>query len=313
MLIQDKEVRLILAKFDTGAGKKGAADGPEALLNALKKSGIEFNQVGRLDNVPVSGNGEHPYCKNIETLTQNSTNLCQMVYDTCQAGQLPLIFSGDHSNAIGGLSGLKCAHPDKRIGVIWVDAHADLHSPYTTPSGNMHGMPLAALLGLDNAGDAHNKISDNEKQAWDKLKSVGPGTIVPKILSSDLVFIGLRDAEPEEWHLIDQYHIKFFEPEDFKAHGIYYAINHGLKHLEHCDLLYVSFDVDSMDPSLADGTGTPVNDGLSKVEAESVMKSLINHPKLGAFEITEINPGLDHKEKKMADLTSEILAFALKK
>lgn len=312
MIIQDKAVRLILAKFDTGAGKKGAADGPEALLKELKKVHVEFDDVTQMDNVPVSGNGQHPFCKNIEVLTDNSIQLCQLVYQSRLDGKLPVIFSGDHSNAIGGLSGLKCAHPDKRIGVIWVDAHADLHSPYTTPSGNMHGMPLAVLLGTDNLSKAHNAISESEKQAWDKLKSIGPNQIMPKIEPGDLVFIGLRDAEPEEWSLIDELGIRFFEPADFKAHGIYYAINHALKHLDHCDLIYVSFDVDSMDPELADGTGTPVKDGLSKVEAESVMKSFLNHPKLGAFEVTEINPGLDKKSKKMAELTAEIFAFGLK-
>ncbi len=313
MIIQDKAVRLILAKFDTGAGKKGAADGPMALLNQLKKSKVEFEDKVELENVPVTENGHHPFCKNIEVLTENSIQLCELIYQARNEGKLPLIFSGDHSNAIGGLSGLKCAHPDKRIGVIWIDAHADLHSPYTTPSGNMHGMPLAVLLGVDNESEAHNQISEPEKQAWDKLKSIGPNAIMPKIQAQDLVFIGLRDAEQEEWKLIDHLGVRFFEPDDFKAHGIYFAINHALKHLEHCDLLYVSFDVDSMDPSIADGTGTPVENGLSQIEAESVMKSFLNHPKLGAFEITEINPGLDKKSKKMAELTAEIFAFALKK
>lgn len=313
MIIQDKEVRLVLAKFDTGAGKKGAANGPESLLKALTGMNIDFDDVVRLENVPVTGNGAHPWCKNIEILTENSQKLSQLVFDAVKQEKLPIIFSGDHSNAIGGLSGLKCAYPDKRIGVIWVDAHADMHSPYTTPSGNMHGMPLAALLAIDNETNAKNQISELEKSAWDALKSLGPSAIMPKIFAQDLAFIGLRDAEKEEWSLIDEYKIRTFEPMDIKEHGIYYAINHALKHLQHCDHLYVSFDVDSMDPSLADGTGTPVKDGLTKVEAESVMKALLNHPKLAAFEITEINPGLDTKSQKMADLTAEILAFAIKR
>lgn len=312
MLIQDKDVRLILAKFDTGAGRKGAADGPEALLKELKRTGIEFDDVKKLENVPVTGNHNHPYCKNIEILSENSISLCKMIVEAVEDNKLPVIFSGDHSNAIGGLSGLKCAHPDKRVGVIWVDAHADMHSPYTTPSGNMHGMPLAALLGIDNSEMARNTVSETEKAAWDKLKALGKGAIQPKINSNDLVFIGIRDAEKEEWSLIEKLGIKTYEPDDIKEHGIYYAINHALKHLEACDLLYVSFDVDSMDPSMANGTGTPVEDGLKRVEAESVFKSLLNHPKLGAFEITEINPGLDTMSQKMAVLTAEIMSFGLK-
>lgn len=312
MLLNGRKVSLIMAMFDTGAGKKGAAEGPEHLYKSLAKSSVVFDEVHRLENAVVSVNNVHPYCKHIEQITENSNKLCQFVYDTCNEGKLPLIFSGDHSNAIGGLSGLKCAYPDKRIGVIWVDAHADLHSPYTTPSGNMHGMPLAALLAFDNLTLAKNNISEDERKAWDKLKSLGPNAVNPKIFPQDLVFIGLRDAESQEWSLIDQHGIKTFEPTDIKAHAIYHTVNHALKHLEHCDMLYVSFDVDSMDPNLANGTGTPVEDGLSRIESESIIKTLINHPKLAAFEITEINPSLDTKEKKMADLTAEILTFALK-
>ncbi|MCC6818877.1 MAG: arginase [Bacteroidia bacterium] len=313
MRIQDKVVSLILAKFDTGAGKKGAADGPENLLKALSKSNIIFDDVQRLENESSHSHSAHPFCKNIDILASNSQHLCQMVYDTVNQNKLPIIFSGDHSNAIGGLSGLKCAYPEKRIGVIWIDAHADLHSPYTTPSGNMHGMPLAVLLALDNLSHAKNPISETEKSAWDALKSIGPNAVMPKISAQDLVFIGLRDAEKEEWGLIDELNIKFFEPEDIKEHGIYYVINHSLEHLNHCDLLYISFDVDSMDPNLADGTGTPVDNGLTRIEAESVVKTLLNHPKTAAFEITEINPSLDTKAQKMADLTAEIVSMALKK
>lgn len=298
--------------FDTGAGKKGAAAGPIDLKNKLMSGGVEFELESTAISENVESNADHAFCKNIETIKANAEGLALAVENSIHNGEFPLIFSGDHSNAIGGLSGLKNAYPDKNIGVIWIDAHADMHSPYTTPSGNMHGMPLAALLGMDNTIRAHNKVTDTEQSLWNDLKAVGSKRIVPKILPNNLAFIALRDAESEEWGLIDDYDITYFGPDDIKEHGIYYTINKALKKLEHCDGLYISFDVDSMDPGISVGTGTPVPEGLSKVEAESVVKTLLNHPKTLVFEVTEINPSLDEGGTKMADVTASILQFALK-
>ncbi len=311
MTIQDKPVRLILAKCDTGAGKKGAQAGPQALLTELNNRHITFDDVISLEPIPVEESEDIRYCKHIETVKSNSENLSQAIVETVNANKLPVIFSGDHSNAIGGISGIKNAHPNKRIGVIWVDAHADLHSPYTTPSGNLHGMPLAAMLAQDNTKCAEHELNELEISNWNALKSIGQSAS-PKILGTDLVFIGIRDLEPEEWSLIDDLNIQYYDPDYIKEHGIYNVINNSVKHLEHCDLLYVSFDVDSMDPEMANGTGTPVPGGLSKTEAESVLKSLIHHPKLAALEITEINPSLDEKDQKMASLTADILAYAIR-
>jgi arginase len=308
MKLNNKSLRLILSQFDIGAGKKGAAKGPEELLEALIRNGIVFDEVDKLSNadIPIS-ESKHPYCKNIEELKMSSVRLSESVEQAIQNDKFPIIFSGDHSNAIGGVSGLKSAYPDKRIGVIWVDAHADLHSPYTTPSGNMHGMPLAALIADDNAESKKNNISEEEAKLWNELKSIGSGNIVPKIHPQDLVFIGLRDAEQQEWHLIDKYEIMYFGPDDIKMHGIYYAINHAVSHLEPCDMIYVSFDVDSMDPSLSTGTGTPVEEGLNATEAEAVLFTLLNHPKTAILEITEINPDLDGDGQKMSELTANLL------
>jgi arginase len=311
MIIQNQAVRLLLAKCDTGAGKKGAENGPDALLAALKKHNIIFDDCLTLDALSVEEDPEMKFCKHVETVSSNAQRLNDAVIASVKDNKKTIVFSGDHSNAIGGLSGFVNAQPDKSIGVIWIDAHADLHSPYTTPSGNMHGMPLAALLATNNLSQVKNGLSEKEKEAWDNLKQTG-GDTTPKISAKNIVFIALRDAEPEEWHLIDENNIKNFEPEYIKEHGIYNVINNSLKHLDHCDSLYVSFDVDSMDPSMADGTGTPVDNGLSKAEAEAVLKTLIHHPKTGLVEITEINPSLDTRPIKMAELTAEILASALK-
>jgi arginase len=311
MKIQNQAVRLILAKYDTGAGKKGAKMGPDALVKELEKLGVSFDDSHSVDGLFVEEDPSVQWCKYIETVANNSVILNNKVIDSIAEGKKTIIFSGDHSNAIGGLSGFVNANAEKRIGVIWIDAHADLHSPFTTPSGNMHGMPLAAMLGADNISQTKNTLNEKEIAAWENLKNIGECK-QPKILPENIVFISLRDAEAEEWHLINEKNIKCFEPDYIKEHGIYNVINNCLKHLEKCDTLYVSFDVDSMDPSMANGTGTPVEDGLSKSEAEALLKTFIHHPKTGLLEITEINPGLDTLPLKMAELTAEILASALK-
>ena len=134
---------------------------------------------------------------------------------------------------------------------------------------------------------------------------------MPKVKASDIVFIGIRDAEAEEWGLIDDNKILCFGPDDLKEHGIYYALNKAVAQLSTCDLIYVSFDADSVDPSIANGTGTPSPDGLTLNEAEAVFSFLMKLPNLGAFEITEINPSLDSGERKMARVMADLLIHGL--
>ena len=313
MAIKNQKIQVVVSNFEIGAGKIGASEGPLALIDALKQLDLEFESPILLNNNSNSiSESNTPFCKHIFEIEKASNLLNSEIENQLSQNKFPLILSGDHSNAIGGISGVKNAYPDKRIGVIWVDAHADLHSPYTTPSGNMHGMPLAALISTDNMKFQKNQISEQESEAWNRLKSIGSKSIAPKIKPEDIVFIGIRDAEKEEWGLIEEFGIKTFEPHDIKEHGIFYAINNALKHLEPCDLIYVSFDVDSMDPSISIGTGTTSPDGLSFVEAEAVFKSFLNHPKLVAFEITEINPSLDQEGDKMANVVASLLNYGLK-
>jgi arginase len=314
MRIQDKEAVMILSQFDIGAGKKGASDGPGAVKDEIEHLGLVFNEYEVLDALSLTTrNISHEFGKHIEDILEASLRLNDKVQAVLGNKRFPIILSGDHSNAIGGLSGLKNANPDKRIGVIWVDAHADLHSPYTTPSGNIHGMPLAALSGLDNEKDKRNEVDENVTYYWNELKKLGVLNITPKFDVRDLVFIGIRDAEKEEWDIIENMGVKTFEPQDIREHGIYYVLNNALKHLEACDLLYISFDADSLDPAVSVGTGTTAPDGLSVAEAESIFKTLLNHPKTGAFEITEVNPHLDEKGKEMAKVIAGLLYYGLTK
>jgi arginase len=226
------------------------------------------------------------------------------VSDTMKAKEFPIVLAGDHSTAGGTIAGIKMANPKARIGVIWIDAHADLHSPYTTPTGNVHGMPLAASLGEDNIANKLNKPDKETIELWNKLKKVGG--ISPKVQYSDLVYISVRDVEPEETFLMKKHKIKTFTTSDVKRHGVEKIARDALAYLNNCQLIYVSFDVDSMDSSISKGTGTPVRNGITEKEAGSLCVRLIQNEKVCCFEIAEVNPTLD-KENLMAENTFEIL------
>ena len=196
------------------------------------------------------------------------------------------------------------ASPNKRLGVIWIDAHADIHSPYTTPSGNMHGMPVALSLGEDNLECQENEPIGETKMFWNKLKNIGG--ICPKIYYNDIVYVGLRDTEEQEEFLIEKHKMKRFSVAEMRKKGISRSADHILKLLAHCDLIYISFDVDSMDPSVSKGTGTPVAKGLTEREAANFASRLVHSPKVCCFEMVEVNPTLD-KENTMAENAFKIL------
>jgi arginase len=313
MDIRAKHVVYILSCFDIGAGKKGAADGPIAVKNLLVENGINIEHCivlnDNCDEEMVANS--YNFAKKIDKVLNNSIQLETSVFEIVKKEEFPIVLSGDHSNAIGAISGLKNAYPNKRIGVIWVDAHADLHSPFTTPSGNLHGMPLAVLTGIDNQNNSKNAVTDQEIILWNQLKHLGQQNICPKIDLKDIVFISLRDAEVEEWNTIKEKGVKAFEPKAIAEMGIESIISQSFDYLNDCDYLYVSFDADSLDPNLSTGTGTPSPDGLKIGEAESIFKAVFKHPKLAAIEITEVNPNLQQGENEMATIISHLLRIGI--
>jgi arginase len=304
---------LILSQYDIAAGKRGSADGPSAVKSQLIQKGIDCSNCIVLENnnSPIEHQNNFKNAKFIDTVVENASLLEQTTYNAIKSSKTPVILSGDHGNAIGGFSGLKNAFPNKRIGIIWIDAHADLHTPYTTPSGNIHGMPLAALAGIDNSENSKNKVTDEEIKHWNQLKKIGNKSIYPKFSFKDLVFIGLRDAEEEEWDLIIKHNIRHFEPKDIKNLGIQNVLTQTLEYLNNCDIIYVSFDADSLDPSISVGTGTPSPNGLLIEEAEYLFNELFNHPKLGVFEISEVNPNIEQGNQEMGVVISNLLAKAI--
>lgn len=305
-----KKIKFIEVKSELGAGTRGASMGVDALkIAALDYGSSLFKKYETVD----VGNENHllfeaigsPYARRIKGIYAMWERITAEVGATLKKGQFPIILSGDHSNGGATISGIKMALPKTaKLGVIWIDAHADIHSPYTTPSGNLHGMPLAAVLNEDNLNNKNNKPDKETVDYWNKLKKIGG--IAPKITYKDLVFISLRDIEPEESYLLKNNKVKVFTTAEVKRNGVESIARDTLAHLAHCTHIYISFDVDSMDSSISKGTGTPVRNGITEKEAGSLLVRLIQNEKMCAFEICEINPTLD-SENLMAENTFEIL------
>lgn len=294
--MRGERFKVITVESDFGAGKKGAALGPQALLKRLQAEGFSavdvFNYT-RLVPQELPPSTDTPYGKNIENIKNFQEKIVINIQDILKLEKIPFIISGDHSSANALISGIKDFHANSRIGVIWIDAHADLHSPYTTPSGNIHGMPIAALMGQDHKEMGQNQPKEITRQLWEVLKKLGRRRISPKLQGRDIVFIALRSTETEEERIITKEEIKTFRPHDIKMLGIEEVAHQTLNHLRNCECIYVSFDVDSLDSSISVGTGTPVEDGLSLDEATYLLQTFGSDERLLGLEITEINPMLD--------------------
>ncbi len=299
-------INIITISSDIGAGKKGACKGPKAVIEHLNISNINY-PITSIEPINTTHHQLHPYAKGIDTVLEIQGSAIAIIKEIfANESGFNLIISGDHSNGHLGISAVKESYPDKKIGVVWIDAHADLHNPGTTPSGNMHGMPLAMSLGIQINPTDKNILTDLEMAKWNELLHIGNSKISPKISPDNLVFIELRDFENEEAAIINELQIKNFTPDDRKQIGIVKIAELTLNYLSACDLIYVSFDVDSMDPSVSEGTGTPVPGGMSKMEAIELLKCLMSSSKVVALEFTEINPDIP-QTNSMVQVAAEIL------
>lgn len=309
-----KEIKIIEVKSEIGAGTRGASLGVEAMKIASLDLNSDFFKT--YDSIEVEHVNEllfdgakHSYAKFIDGVLIMEERVCLEVYETIFDDFFPLIMAGDHSTAYGTIAGIKKAYPKIRLGVIWIDAHADIHTPFTTPSGNMHGMSVAMACGMDNLECKVNDPRGETLDYWEQIKNVGmPG---PKILPEDIVYIAVRDLEKPENYLINKYNINFIETEDVKKLGGAKIAEKALAMLDHCDMIYVSFDVDSMDSRISTGTGTPVPNGLTVDEAKTLNVELAKSPKVCCWEIVEVNPTLD-TENRMAESAFEIVEATAK-
>jgi len=309
--MQNKPLEIIKNRSDIGAGTRGSDLGIDAMeIAAINKGSDFFIRYSHKDvktrNNSVYNPLQHPFAKYVVSIYKQCKEVATVVESTLLNGNFPLVFSGDHSSAIGTISGIKKAFPDKTLGVIWIDAHADIHSPYTTPSGNMHGMPLAALLNLDNLAYQKNEISEDTQHYWDKLKNLAiPGA---KFYTQHLLYFGVRDVEQEEVNILNDLRVKNYSVEETRTLGVINAVREALERMHDCDHIYVSFDVDSMDSDLISvGTGTPVPKGYEVKEIKELLTEIIKSEKVVCLEVVEVNPLLDNKGNKMAEVAFDIV------
>ena len=304
-----KNIKLIEVPSEIGAGTRGASLG----IDAIKVAALDFmsnffvhfpSEKIEVENKLLFEPIQSPYAKRIQGVLTMYERVSKAVCESLKTHFFPVVISGDHSIAGGTIAGIRMAKPKSKLGVIWIDAHADLHTPYTTPSGNMHGMPLSASIAEDNEESKVHDLDDKTAKLWDQLKKMGK--INQKVLPEDVVFISLRDYEKEEKAIIEKYGMKVITTSDVRRNGAENVSRKVLRYLSDCTDIYVSFDVDSLDSSISKGTGTPVSNGLREREAEDLISKFMQNRKVCCFEITEVNPTLD-KENLMAEIAFNIL------
>ena len=304
-----KNIKLIEVPSEIGAGTRGASLGIDAIKIAAMDFMSNFFIHFPSEKIPHENKLlyepiESPYAKRIKGIISLYEKVSKAVSDSMKNNFFPVVLSGDHSIAGATMAGIRMAKPKARLGVIWIDAHADMHTPYTTPSGNVHGMPLAASINEDNEDCAVHELDDETKKYWNQLKNVGK--ISPKVLPEDVVFISLRDFEKEEKYIIEKYGMKVITTNEVRRKGPENIVRSVIRYLGDCTDIYISFDVDALDSSISKGTGTPVGNGLREREVEDLISKFMQNRKICCFEITEVNPTLD-KENLMSEIAFNIL------
>ncbi|MSP64873.1 MAG: arginase [Ignavibacteria bacterium] len=282
--------------MDLGSGRRGVDMGPSAIRIAglsekLKSIGhIVTDEGDILIKAPEQQRVKDDKLKYLNEIVRGCNLLSNRIERILSIKSFPLILGGDHSIAIGTLAGI-CnfnKRQNKTVGLIWFDAHGDLNTADTTPSGNIHGMPLAACLG----------------QGSKYLTSVGGE--FQKIHPKNVVMIGIRELDEGEKKLIKKLGITIFTMEDIDKEGMGSIVKKSLKKLKHVDHLHVSLDLDALDPTFAPGVGTPVKGGLDYREAHLFMESLFDSGKLSSLEVVEENPILDIKNQT-AELAVDLI------
>jgi arginase len=296
-----RPVHLIGVPLDLGGGRRGVDMGPSAFRIAglgerLTRLGYPITDRGDLP-VPIpetrhEGDTRKRYVDDIATVC---TALFEVARKTLNEGALPIVLGGDHSLAAGSVAATAAFARDRggRIGLIWVDAHGDMNTPASSSSGNVHGMPLAALLGSEPA-----ELS-------------GIGGFAPKTGPERTVLIGVRNLDDEEKERVRASNIHVFTMNDIDRAGIAHIIERAIELAGRDTIgLHVSFDLDVCDPAIAPGVGTPVKGGLDYREAHMVMEVLADSARLLALDMVEVNPTLDVRNST-AELGTELMLSAL--
>jgi len=292
-----REVAIVGAPLDLGAGRRGVDMGPSAIRYAGLRQHLEEKLGMRVQDL---GNVYSPEAESTPAGDEDARYLAQIL-DVCDAvaklvaeaarrDVLPLVLGGDHSVALGTLVGMAAVHGPG--GVVWVDAHGDLNTPESSPSGNVHGMVLAAALGL--AGDRF------KRESW----------TIPAIESGRLALVGVRSLDDGERELLQKLDAKVFTMSEVDRIGVEPCMREALAHAAGAKFLHVSLDLDVVDPDQAPGVGTPVRGGLSYREAHLAMEVVAESGLADSFDVVEVNPILD-RENSTGKLAVELVASAL--
>ncbi len=301
--ILPKEIRVIGVPLDLGQSRRGVDMGPSAVRVAglearLEALGHVVEDAGNITvAIPEQKKEGDPRAKYLKEITATCTKHAELVIKTLEAWKIPLVLGGDHSVAAGTVTGVaQFYHRQKqKIGLIWIDAHADINTPESSPSGNVHGMPLAAIMGLGLPEMAN---------LYD---------FSPKVAADNCVLVGVRDIDSSEKELVRKAGIKVFTMRDIDERGMRVVMEDALRIAGHGTAGYhISLDMDWVDPEDAPGVGTPVWGGATYREAHLAMEIIADHGRMLSFEIVEVNPVIDEKNQT-ADLAVELALSAFGK
>lgn len=298
-----KKVAIIGVPMDLGAGRRGVDMGPSALRLAglnerIAALGFDVLDTGNVkvdqpESVP-SGHERARYLPQISTVCQK---LAGTVEDALEDERMPLVLGGDHSIAIGTLSGLASFHRRRgaKVGLIWIDAHADMNTPDSSPSGNVHGMPLACCIGNG------------------PVELTGIGGFTPKVHPANVALVGIRDVDRLERPQVQSAGVAAFTMRSIDEEGFRAVMEKAISIASNDTAgFHVSFDMDSVDPDEAPGVGTPVRGGLTYREAHLAMEIIGDSGKMLSMEVVEVNPVLD-QANRTAILGVELIGSALGK
>jgi arginase len=280
----NKHISLIGAPLDLGADRRGVDMGPSAIryakvIERLQDLGYDVNDCGDIvvqrPDIYKPDNGKLKYLTEIERV---NTELCRLVDEEMARGAFPLVLGGDHSIAIGTIAGV--LQHKKQLGVIWFDAHSDINTPETTPSGNIHGMPVAVSMGLGH----------------ERLTSIGG--LDKRLDPKKFVMIGIRDVDPGERRLLRELGVNVFTMHEIDILGMAKVVEEAIKiATDGTDGVHLSFDMDVMDPVYATGVGTPVMGGLTYRESHLAMGLISEARIVSSAEFVEVNTVLDNRNQ----------------
>jgi arginase len=291
----ERKVAIIGAALDLGAGRRGVDMGPSAIRYAdlddrLRELGIACEDWGNVETAvaeaTASGSAQARFLAQIK---ETCERIARAVAKAVEEGSTPIVLGGDHSIALGTLGGLASVFGPG--GVLWLDAHGDLNTPATSPSGNVHGMPLAAALGRD--------LESFESEAWP----------LPAVLPKHVVLIGVRSLDDGERAFVRESGIGIYTMSELDRRGIEPVVREALERVEGAPFVHVSLDMDVVDPEMTPGVGTPVRGGLSYREAHLALELVAESELMTSFEIVEVNPILD-RGNETATLAVELAASA---